>query len=522
EFYLSNPQPLSVENSVNEAMEFANVRITNETVDANCIAELQRQGIDLNNYNTNNTVRDAIALMDHLDYPEYNLFGISYGTLVALQIAKYYDDYPNANLPALRSMLIDGVYPANIDYATAAYAWPREVRLVFEDCEADPICGETYPNIGQRFVDLIAELDENPVPAPIVEELDGVSLVILINKQMLEHIEMLVYLPRLIAELEKGETATLEVFADLFIGGTVAPPHTDVDISEMTILDPLTSESSAIAEELRSMAERLENASSVGTSLTEVAAGAETLPELYLNLLNHHVDMQADWHARSALQEILIQYARRPITQNRQGLINISSGLPNVLSGELISIVNQMSDDEIADVFDIIASTAYISREVQFNGITTSTVNCNDRYSDLDYARMLEVWRTYDVPYLLIQRLDPNAYLSLFCSVAGIDGSNQVSKDPVVTDLPSMVFTSSLDHQTAVAWGEIAHESLANSDYIRFPMSDHGAVRYSNCARDIANAFFAYPEVAPNRNCVENLRPDFSMPEDELPVVSAN
>jgi hypothetical protein len=255
-------------------------------------------------------------------------------------------------------------------------------------------------------------------------------------------------------------------------------------------------------------------------SLADVAAGAETLPELYLNLLNYYVDTQADWHARSALQETLIPYAKRPITQNRQGLINISNRLPEILSGELISIVNQMTDDEIAEVFDTIASAAYISREVQFAGITTGTVNCNDRFGDLDYSRMLEVWRTYDLPYMLIQRLDPNAYLSLFCSVAGIDGSNQVSKDPVTTDLPSMVFTSSLDHQTAVAWGETAYESLSNADYIRFPMSDHGAVRYSDCARDIANAFFAYPETAPNRDCVETLRPQYILPDDPLPAVN--
>jgi pimeloyl-ACP methyl ester carboxylesterase len=230
----------------------------NETGEANCIAELQSQGIDLNHYNTNNTVRDAIALMDHLGYPEYNLFGISYGTLVALQIAKYYDDHPNEQLPPLRSMLIDGVYPANIDYATAAYAWAREIRLVFDDCEADPICGEAYPNISQRFVDLVSELDENPVFSPVAEDVDGITLVILINDLMAKNVEMLVLLPRLIAELENGEIETLELVVSLFMGGTVASPQTDVDVTDMTILDPLTSESSAVAQELRTMAERLE------------------------------------------------------------------------------------------------------------------------------------------------------------------------------------------------------------------------------------------------------------------------
>jgi hypothetical protein len=64
-------------------------------------------------------------------------------------------------------------------------------------------------------------LDENPVYSPVAEDVDGVTLIILINDLMAKHVEMLVYLPRLIAELENGETETLEIVVSHLVVGTV-------------------------------------------------------------------------------------------------------------------------------------------------------------------------------------------------------------------------------------------------------------------------------------------------------------
>jgi pimeloyl-ACP methyl ester carboxylesterase len=47
---------------------------------APCVEEILASGADLPAYNTENNARDVRALMTALGYPEYDLYGISYGT----------------------------------------------------------------------------------------------------------------------------------------------------------------------------------------------------------------------------------------------------------------------------------------------------------------------------------------------------------------------------------------------------------------------------------------------------------
>jgi hypothetical protein len=44
-----------------------------------------------------------------------------------------------------------------------------------------------------------------------------------------------------------------------------------------------------------------------------------------------------------------------------------------------------------------------------------------------------------------------------------------------------------------------------------------GATRYSDCARDIAVAFYTYPDAEFDQSCVASLNPAWVMPEDDLP-----
>ena len=128
-----------------------------------CAAYFKAAGQDVTQYNTANTVRDAIALMNHLGYPAYNLFGISYGTQVALALADYYEKNPDAALPPIRSAVIDGVFPVNLPGAEDSLVVPFNILRIFADCEADAACGAAYPHIRQRLIDLLATLESAPL-----------------------------------------------------------------------------------------------------------------------------------------------------------------------------------------------------------------------------------------------------------------------------------------------------------------------------------------------------------------------
>jgi pimeloyl-ACP methyl ester carboxylesterase len=98
-------------------------------------------------------VRDIVKA---LGYEQVNLFGISYGTRLALTIMR---DYPEI----VRSVVLDAVYPPNVDseeeFASNAY---RAFKTLFDACKNDSACDERYPNLEQVFFDTVDKLNANP------------------------------------------------------------------------------------------------------------------------------------------------------------------------------------------------------------------------------------------------------------------------------------------------------------------------------------------------------------------------
>jgi pimeloyl-ACP methyl ester carboxylesterase len=121
-----------------------------------CKEELSKQGVDLDQYNSANNAADLEALRKALGYEKWNLYGISYGTRLALSIMR---DYP----AGLRSVVIDSVYPPQVSLDTGiAPDAMRSFDAFFSACAADPDCNQAYPDLRQVFFDLVDELNATP------------------------------------------------------------------------------------------------------------------------------------------------------------------------------------------------------------------------------------------------------------------------------------------------------------------------------------------------------------------------
>ncbi len=90
-------------------------------------------------------VKDGIVTweMQALDYPAYNLYGISYGTRLATVVMRLVEESADAAaMPTIRSVVIDGVMPTTLNQAGENPVSEQLVALrVFADCEADAACG---------------------------------------------------------------------------------------------------------------------------------------------------------------------------------------------------------------------------------------------------------------------------------------------------------------------------------------------------------------------------------------------
>ena len=89
---------------------------------------------------------------------------------------------------------------------------------------------------------------------------------------------------------------------------------------------------------------------------------------------------------------------------------------------------------------------------------------------------------------------------------------------PATSDWPFLVTNGSLDFNAPPECGEDAFETLPNAKMITFPLTGHAASILSECAEDIVNAFVLDPAADLNLTCLEAMRPEFVLPDAELPT----
>jgi len=105
-------------------------------------------------YNTSNAVRDLDAVRAALGAEQWNLYGGSYGTRVALHYLRKYPEHA-------RTVTIDGVAPPDWHLGeTMSQDRQNALDLLFARCKNDKACNKSFPNFEEGVYQLIEELDE--------------------------------------------------------------------------------------------------------------------------------------------------------------------------------------------------------------------------------------------------------------------------------------------------------------------------------------------------------------------------
>jgi pimeloyl-ACP methyl ester carboxylesterase len=111
-----------------------------------CRSSLAKKA-DLRRYGTSDAVRDLDDVRRALGYEKIDLFGLSYGTTVAL---RYMRRYPHT----VRAAVLMGVAPPDLlppqHHATAA---ARALDLVFEECAMASGCRTRFPDLRARLAE---------------------------------------------------------------------------------------------------------------------------------------------------------------------------------------------------------------------------------------------------------------------------------------------------------------------------------------------------------------------------------
>ena len=92
-------------------------------------------------------------------------------------------------------------------------------------------------------------------------------------------------------------------------------------------------------------------------------------------------------------------------------------------------------------------------------------------------------------------------------------------KEPLVSDIPTLVLAGELDPVTPPEYGELVADYLSRGYFYVFPGAGHNII-IEECARQLAGAFLADPGQAPDPACIAD-RPGlvFDLPADAPDLV---
>jgi pimeloyl-ACP methyl ester carboxylesterase len=158
----------AVSASENDLTQQEAERIQLEAVSA-CRRRLQGAGVMLSDFNTRENAADVEG-PPGLGYDKVNLYGVSYGTELALNFMR---SFPTS----LRSAILDSVVPPQVNVETEAYrSFDHALTELFDACRADSECRQAYPNLEQTYTDLSARLAAGPVALRSVDPVKRRSL----------------------------------------------------------------------------------------------------------------------------------------------------------------------------------------------------------------------------------------------------------------------------------------------------------------------------------------------------------
>ena len=118
---------------------------------SDCAERISASGYDLNAFNSRENAADISLLFAALNIEQANLYGVSYGTRLALTIMR---DVPER----VRSVVLDSTYPPQAERLIEfGPNFERALGHVFASCAADPACDAVYPDLEKTFFEAVEE-----------------------------------------------------------------------------------------------------------------------------------------------------------------------------------------------------------------------------------------------------------------------------------------------------------------------------------------------------------------------------
>ncbi|MDZ7626900.1 MAG: alpha/beta fold hydrolase [Parvularculaceae bacterium] len=129
-----------------------------------CFAGAKAERIDLSGYNTIENARDVEALRRALGFEQWNVWGISYGSILG-------QAYINQDPAGIRAIVLDAIVPITpgAHFQRIGTHYQRDLDLLDAACAADPPCARAFPDLQKRFKAAINKVKSTPIEVEAID-----------------------------------------------------------------------------------------------------------------------------------------------------------------------------------------------------------------------------------------------------------------------------------------------------------------------------------------------------------------
>lgn len=475
-----------------------------------CVEELKAKGNDLTAYNTVQNARDVQAVMQALGYPTYNIYGVSYGTTLGLEVMRTAPE-------GVRSVVLDSVSPPQAKvYEENAKPEQESIQAVLDMCAADQACAGAYPDLEAVLVRVAEQLQEAAIPA--TRGSPEVTLDTLIDlfdgRNQLKYRNATAYIPLILTEWDRGETRTWDMLSS---GATNPPPGTAERLQPHA--GHLTPDQTVIARMLLDLAsteakeDEAQRAAlqALAGSIRTKAAGASDLTGRFGDMVQASI---IGTHSKETILTFLKAIADLATASPSKETLRqlVMTQLPAADQPGVLAVLDLMTDADVAAFFADVSGQVRASFDPMVGAIDLFVVACQESLPFNDREGFDAFNASLKFPFLA-RTTGVQAQMFDICdnfTPAPREGFH----DPVTSSIPALVLYGLNDTQTSSADARDVAASLGNARVLGFPDAGHGVLMFSRCAKDIGLAFVEQPTAELATGCIEELEPKWVLPPD--------
>lgn len=124
-----------------------------------CLEEFKKKDIEIPSYTSLTTAADIEDLRIMLGVEKWDIYGTSYGSRIGFSVMEQYPE-------TVRSVVFDSVVPPQINlfrFKPLTVEDKGSLSYLLKKCKEDSTCNTTYPNLEDTLINVIKDLNANPI-----------------------------------------------------------------------------------------------------------------------------------------------------------------------------------------------------------------------------------------------------------------------------------------------------------------------------------------------------------------------